>query len=29
MEKIKKCIEDKTHLKSVDNDGYCNECGYQ
>jgi len=26
---IHECIENGTHLQSVDGDGYCNECGDQ
>ena len=29
METLKECIENKTHLKNVDKDGYCNVCGFQ
>jgi hypothetical protein len=26
---VTECTENGTHLISCDNDGFCNECGYQ
>ena len=28
-EEIKECTSNGTHLKSCDDDGFCNECGHQ